>query len=735
MSWVCDGAPIIMERDPLALDDPVVTQDFFCCQVCSILAIGFTNYNEKEKADIIEVGRPQPNLESLIVASPRHTRCFNPNLYKSYDWLTGCESRSKLFCWPCLLFSDKNSQWNSRGLSDLNNLHCALNRHAVSQIHLEAFLKLKTFGKIGANVSQTSALGSLKISKEGQVFTNREIMKTLIQMICFLGNNLSPDNIGEVNHSDPIGRDRFLDFFNLMSEFDNTLKRNVNNKKAFLGPNVRNNLITSISDMVLQNIKEEIKSSHFLSIILSEVAELGDSVLVSIIVRFITNNFLVCERFFGFRQVPSSRLAEPLFDIINNVVNFTDCGLKVVSYSYDGGVILTDQLPQFQSKMDKLCPNALNVHYNEHQLSSVLQQSLSSLTECKHFFSTINSLSLMFIKSKKLRDELNVLLCRRKPNSTDFDWCINGSIIKNIFKIRQPLIELFENISRFEDEWGFETVFFTAGYLTTLKTDVSFNLLLYLLSEVFVLADDLSDVLKVTVDDVMICTQKVKEFIDILQIKRDCFYSIYQETVNFLGDNEPPLKKIKSEECLQISTDSYKIIYESVLWNMISHLNCRFRDLSKLQFMSFKSLKLIKKGKGVTVVGLSNFLPSFFAISTLCTELNVLAKYQPINESSPMNLLKYLKLMDLESTFPQIVSFCELILTLPAGKSTAVFNSIKNYIQKSSISHQLSNLAIISIENELVKELLKHTKFYDEVIADFMTKDASIQLGFVFSIE
>lgn len=719
-----------MERDPLALDNPLITEEnFFCCQVCNVLSIGFSNFTEKEKADIIKVGRPLPQLESLKVSDPRFIWSFNPDSFKCYEWLTGCERLSKLFCWACLLFSGKNSQWKSSDLSDLNNLHAGLKRHAASQVHLEAFLKLKTFRKIGTNVDQNPALGSLKISKEEQVFTNRMVMKNLIQMICFLGNNPSLDNI-EVTHSDPIGRDRFLDFFNLMSKFDDTLRSNAINKKAFLGPSVQNNLITSISNTIVENIKKEIKSSKFLSIILSEVAELGDTILVSIIVRFTKNNFVVCERFFGFRQVPSSRLAEPLFDIISNVVNFTDCGLKVVSYSYDGGVILTNQLPQFQSKMDELCPNALNVHYNEHQLSSVLQQSLSSITECKHFFSAVNSLSSIFLKSKKLREELNLLLCKINPNLTDFDWSISGSIIKNIFRIRVPLIELFENISRSEDEWGFETVFFTAGYLTKLKTDVLFNLLLYLLSEVFVLADDLSDVLKVTVDDVMICTQKVKEFIDILQIKRDCFYTTYEDTMSFLDDNEPPLKKIKSENCLQVSTESNNlssiiIIYESVLWNMISHLNCRFRDLSKLQFMSFKLLKLTKKGKGVTVDGLSNSLPSFFAISTLSTELNVLAKYQPINESSPMNLVKYLRCMELESTFPQIVNFCELILTLPVGKSTAIFNSINNYIKKSSISHQLSNLAILSIENELVKKLLNQSKFYDEVIDDFIKKDKS----------
>ena len=34
-----------------------------------------------------------------------YTWHFSVIQYERIEWLTGCEVRSKFFCWPCLLFS------------------------------------------------------------------------------------------------------------------------------------------------------------------------------------------------------------------------------------------------------------------------------------------------------------------------------------------------------------------------------------------------------------------------------------------------------------------------------------------------------------------------------------------------------------------------------------------------------------------------------------------------------
>jgi hypothetical protein len=66
--------------------------------------------------------------------------------YEKVDSLAGCE-KSKLYGWPCLLFSDKHEVWNKYGLSNLNHLSAVQQKHSKSQTHVQCCLTWKLFGK------------------------------------------------------------------------------------------------------------------------------------------------------------------------------------------------------------------------------------------------------------------------------------------------------------------------------------------------------------------------------------------------------------------------------------------------------------------------------------------------------------------------------------------------------------------------------------------------------------
>lgn len=60
-------------------------------------------------------------------------RHFNENMCDTIPWLCECHRLWKLFCWPCLLFSQEKSAWYHTGFDDLNNLHKSQKRHQVIQ--------------------------------------------------------------------------------------------------------------------------------------------------------------------------------------------------------------------------------------------------------------------------------------------------------------------------------------------------------------------------------------------------------------------------------------------------------------------------------------------------------------------------------------------------------------------------------------------------------------------------
>ena len=50
-----------------------------------------------------------------------YTRRFNCDVYKKFEWLSGCDIKNALFCFPCLLFGG-DACWTQKGISDLRKL-------------------------------------------------------------------------------------------------------------------------------------------------------------------------------------------------------------------------------------------------------------------------------------------------------------------------------------------------------------------------------------------------------------------------------------------------------------------------------------------------------------------------------------------------------------------------------------------------------------------------------------
>ena len=111
----------------------------------------FSNRNFEDKVKVVSGSMPRPTLDNLVSKhkdkKSEYTRHFSISHYEKIEWLTGCELKSKLFCWPCLLFSREICVWNNQGFCDLNHLTCSTQKHERSQAHVQAFLAYKMFGK------------------------------------------------------------------------------------------------------------------------------------------------------------------------------------------------------------------------------------------------------------------------------------------------------------------------------------------------------------------------------------------------------------------------------------------------------------------------------------------------------------------------------------------------------------------------------------------------------------
>lgn len=735
-----DHVNVVFERDPLALDDEFSNESMeqsedklCCCQVCNMILIGFHKYSPDEQAEIIRKGRPMPQLKNLVSNTANGKKSFCSKRYDYDEWLTGCEKRSKLYCWPCLLFSERIDPWTTTGISDVSNLAYSTKSHSTWDIHIDAMFKWKTFGKTSPNIGEDDDEFSYhkesdKILNEEEIIKNRKIIKKFIHIVCFLGVHelcLSEEERDDL--IDPIDQTKYEIFLNYLGKYDLFLASQLACNKMFLSTNFRNNLFSSVTTIVTRYIYDEVSRSSFVSMILDEVAEMNDTILISTILRFTNAKGELIERFLNFRKIPSDRQANSLYSLINENINILDCASKLISISCDGGVIKTNELFDFQTKIRAMCPNVCFLHYYEHRVNTVLAQSLSNIKECKLFFWTLNGLAMSFFKSKKLRNELDILIRKRKPDSSEFRWNFNGSLINNVFGIRQPLIELFQSILDHSDGWDSESVSASNWFLPKLKNDLSFNFLLLLLGDIFERTDVLSSNLVLNSDNIELCIQHVKDYTNFIKYQKRTFDFVYNNALKLTSEFSVKWKtNIGTQQTY--SAESCERIFQNVLSNIITQLNARFSDLWKTKFISLITDSESSKLSSNNLDMLHFPFKESFNKPLLFAELCVLRESKAIKKTNQREILKYLRMMDLSSTFSQATMLCDLSTTFPITEGKSTLERVENYIQTTSLKHRLSPMAVLKIEKEFIQELSNNPKFYDKIIEEFSKKEPFIPL-------
>ncbi|CAG9838110.1 unnamed protein product [Diabrotica balteata] len=98
-------------------------------------------------------------------------------------------------------------------------------------------------------------------------------------------------------------------------------------------------------------------------------------------------------------------------------------------------------------------------------------------------------------------------------------------------------------------------------------------------------------------------------------------------------------------------------------------------------------------------------------------------------------MLTFLKQTELDEAYSEVSKLCDLLMTIPATsasveRSFSVPKRIKNFVRNSTSEERLANLAILSIEKKLIKEMSKNPSFYESVINEFAKDIRRIELHY-----
>ncbi|XP_017295795.1 zinc finger MYM-type protein 1 [Kryptolebias marmoratus] len=700
----------------------------------------FPKLDFESQCELISNGRPTPTLKGLFeksgITGRQYMRFFQTEWYTRKDWLCGCANRNRLYCFPCLLFSTCDSVWTSTGFGDLKHLQRGFISHEKSAAHIQSQIALKTFGtsRIDLAVDEQRKLNAS--IHNARVKENREILKDLISVTCFLTKQeLAFHGNGECINSSHI------DLLHAFAEKDIKLAQLLKASTVFSGlsNSIHNDLTEAIGDVIRNDIKKEIDAAVFVAIEVDETTDVTNKAQISAILRYIAKTEVdleVREVFLGFDDVSDDRRASAVAEYILGVLEKYKCAEKLVAQTYDGAAVMASELDGVQTRVQEKVPHAMLTHCYAHDLNLVLLHSAKCMPQCRTFCKIVEGLGTFLGKSSKLTHILDDVVKRRLPKAEPVSWNSNSRLVQNIGKHYFDLRAAFSMMNENPDGWDNDTLIMAAGYNQWLsKESTLFFIMAY--KNIFSETDELHRVLQNKVMDTKFCCARICDTIGAVERQRrefDSFYDGFERKCVTLGLTE----KIQRNQALR---DERKQMFFSILDNVCVQLKARFDHFGDLAFLSLvdcsKFLKMSKHFDNAKLQSLSKYA-KFFDFGRLKAELIGLHSSQTVRDEckSPKQLLNFLTQNDLMQTVPEVTKLLQLVLTIPVTAvsektSFSALERLKAHSQNWTDQRRLSSLALISIERDRFLKLQENKEdFYNKVTESFVQKDG--RMDFIY---
>lgn len=171
--------------------------------------------------------------------------------------------------------------------------------------------------------------------------------------------------------------------------------------------------------------------------------------------------------------------------------------------------------------------------------------------------------------------------------------------------------------------------------------------------------------------------------------------------------------------------------------NIKTEICDRYREIGQLRFFCLldpDSFPLFKSEFPEVIFSeLKEKYTEKFDFDRLKNELHCLYSSSEFAKLNAYELIRFCEDKKMCHVFPQLVLLGKLMLTIPASSASAErsFSGLKRihtYLRNTQGQERLSNLAIISLESDLMQDLKRTTNFYDDVLKEFLKKDRRLDL-------
>ncbi|XP_053145992.1 zinc finger MYM-type protein 1-like [Hemicordylus capensis] len=723
--------------------------------------------NDKTRCFLIGKGPHQDLEKDYSSYKDAHGRQFNASWFHKVlangekilrSWLIFSERKRALFCFACLLFTDKSKPLAAfadldKGFTNWKHLSTAIPSHETSSLHMTCMVKWTEVSyklKSGATESQ------LQAQMNDDTMKWCTVLERLLKIILFLcERNLSL--WGEVKRFGEPRNGNFLGYVEFISKYDPVLERYVNYVKesptrmdSHFSSNIQNEFIATLAETVKTTIVAEIKKSKYFSVMIDCMPDFSPTEQTSKIIRYVKlvgDNWTVEESFLGFYDCKGKNgesLAEDLeAELKQEGLIWDNC--RGQCYDNASDVV---EFNGVQSRILAKYGSSYYVPCFVYSLNLTGVHAASLIPQFPTYFGTLQRLFELFSISNYCWDIMrkNLKISMRQDSSAR--WSAKMRVVR---AVSMQLPEILNTLTAIMNDTHMppESVY-QAASIKQQMSKRSFIVISSVWCQILKEIDRVDvklrskkitltaacGLLKTLIDTVhgMRCKKKFEAILKCAKEKArkvEVAAESLEETkkrkrVMFFEENSDD----EADTLFEEDTFSIDTFYRTVD-NIVSELERRFNAMQdieeKFSVLTMETLERVSKAEcfqkcmvlsqmypqDLCAISLSEELLSFkHFIKTVCPEA-----------TDPLGILNVIAKHNLRDMFPNIDSALRIFQTLPVSVSSCVpyfrkRRQIKNYLRATMTEERLSSLAILSIESKLAKEIS-----FNAVIEEFAAKN------------
>lgn len=668
------------------------------------------------------------------------------------DWLVYSKTLDAVCCFCCRVFGNNIIDVgisSSKGFRDWFHMSRTVKLHEQSSSHLDSYLQWKSLVQRISDEKTIENKLFNQFQKEKERL--REVFKRLIAFILYFARQNIALTGSSYNIHDPAGHNgNFQQLIHTCATFDPVLKEHLekHDKVHYMSPKIQNELISIIGSKVRTRILECIKQSKYYAIILDGTTDVTHIEQMCLVLRYVhldkvNNEWAINERFIKFSDISSAKTGL----LISNAALTELESLNLDSddmrgQGLDNGAPMIGKNIGVQKRIRDQNPRAFFNPCGNHSLNLVVNDAADCSKVATEFFARVQKIFVFLSASTSRWDILKNHLAPAKA-TTPKPLCTTrwSSRIDAMKPLCKNPGEITAALRKIEDTDSFKPdVRFEAGSLAD-KIDYSFICCACfwydILSQTNIASKALQSI-KSNIQAALISVESVTNFLlnyeqdscDIFQKAADICESISIES-KFESQKRPAARTTVTSEdefranvimpviksAVDSITDRFKALqkYNELFSFLYDFANYETNRRSGSLLQSCKKLEIALTHNGNSDIDGDDLFAELAVVSTLINNENI---------AHIIDVLNAIQKKNMQNIVPNFVIALRILLTIPVSvasgeRSFSKLKLIKTFLRNSMGQERLSDLAIISIENDVANAIE-----YDDVIEDFATAKA-----------